>query len=45
MYIFEIIKPGTWLELDDRESSWEIEGILRSIEGHGFWANWISLFS
>ena len=39
MYIFEIIKPGTWLEHHDRESSWEIEGILRSIEGQFYEAN------
>ncbi|MGC9458258.1 hypothetical protein [Vibrio genomosp. F10] len=39
MYIFEIIKPGTWLEHDDRESAWDIEGILRSIEGQFYEAN------
>ncbi|WP_323915768.1 hypothetical protein [Aeromonas caviae] len=39
MYIFEIIKPGTWLVSDDRDWSWEIEGILRSLEGQFYEAN------
>lgn len=39
MYIFEITKPGTWLETDDREWSWEIEGILRNLEGQFYEAN------
>jgi hypothetical protein len=39
MYIFEIVKPGTWLESDDRDWSWEIEGILRSLEGQFYEAN------
>ena len=39
MYIFEITKPGTWLDTDDREWSWEIEGILRSLEGQFYEAN------
>lgn len=39
MYIFEITKPGTWLDCDDREWSWEIEGILRSLEGQFYEAN------
>jgi hypothetical protein len=39
MYIFEIVKPGTWLESEDRDWSWEIEGILRSLEGQFYEAN------
>jgi hypothetical protein len=39
MYIFEIIKPGTWLDYDDREWCWEIEGILRNMEGQFYEAN------
>ena len=39
MYIFEIIKPGTWLDYEDRDWSWEIEGILRSLEGQFYEAN------
>jgi hypothetical protein len=39
VYIFEIIKPGTWLDCDDREWSWEIEGLLRSMEGQFYEAN------
>lgn len=39
MYIFEITKPGTWLATDDREWSWEIEGILRNLEGQFYEAN------
>lgn len=39
MYIFEIVKPGTWLEIEDRDRSWEIEGILRSLEGQFYEAN------
>lgn len=39
MYIFEIIKPGTWLNYEDRDWSWEIEGILRSLESQFYDAN------
>ena len=39
MYIFEIIKPGTWLDYNDRDWTREIEGILRSLEGQFFEAN------
>lgn len=39
MYIFEIVKPGTWLESEDRDWNWEIEGILRSLEGQFYEAN------
>ena len=39
MYIFEIVKPGTWLESEDRDWSWEIEGILRGLEGQFYEAN------
>lgn len=33
MYIFEIIIPGTWLDYEDRDWSWEVESQLRSLEG------------
>jgi hypothetical protein len=39
VYVFEIIKPGTWLDYEDRDWSWEIEGILRSLEGQFYEAN------
>lgn len=39
MYIFEIIKPGTWLDYEDHDWSWEIEGILRSLESQFYEAN------
>ncbi|HDU8572129.1 TPA: hypothetical protein RG687_001921 [Vibrio parahaemolyticus] len=39
MYIFEIIKPGTWLVSDDRDWSWEVEGLLRNIESQFYEAN------
>ena len=39
MYIFEIIKPGTWLDYDDRDWSWEIENILLSMQGQFYEAN------
>ncbi|MBX9474142.1 hypothetical protein J8Z83_05410 [Yersinia enterocolitica] len=39
MYIFEILKPGTWLESDDHEWSWEVEGLLRNLESQFYEAN------
>ena len=33
MYIFELNYPGTWLEYEDDELKFEIEGMLRSLEG------------
>ena len=39
MYIFEIIKPGTWLDYEDRDWSWEVEGILRSLESQFYEVN------
>lgn len=32
MHIAEIIYPGTWLELPDRDLAFELEGMLRSLE-------------
>lgn len=32
MYIAEIIYPGTWLQLEDRELSFELEGMLRHLD-------------
>lgn len=41
MYIFEIVKPGTWLDYDecDRDWTWEVEGILRNLENQFYEAN------
>lgn len=39
MYIFEITKPGTWLDIEDRDKAWEIEGILRNLESQFYEAN------
>lgn len=39
MYIYEIIKPGTWIDSEDRDWAWNIEGLLRSLEGQFFEAN------
>lgn len=39
MYIFEIIKPGIWLDYEDRDWSCEIEGILRNLESQFYEAN------
>ncbi len=33
MYIAEIIRPGTWLDLANRDVSFEVEGMLHSLEG------------
>lgn len=32
MYIAEIVYPGTWLDLSDRDVSFELEGMLRNLE-------------
>lgn len=32
MYIAEIFRPGTWLDLPDQEISFEVDGMLRSLE-------------
>ncbi len=39
MFIFEIITPGTWLDHDDRDWAWQIEGQLRSLQSQFFEAN------
>lgn len=39
MYIFEITKPGTWLDYDDREWSYKIDRILTSLENQFYEAN------
>ena len=39
MYIFEITKPGTWLDYDDREWSYKIVKILTSLEKQFYEAN------
>jgi hypothetical protein len=39
MFVFEIVTPGTWLDYEDRDWSWRIEGQLRSLESQFFEAN------
>lgn len=39
MFVFEIITPGTWLDHDDRDWAWQIEGQLRSLQSQFFEAN------
>ncbi|HEY1059493.1 MAG TPA: hypothetical protein VGE55_12255 [Limnobacter sp.] len=39
MYVFEVTTPGTWLDHDDRDWAWRIEGQLRSLQSHFFEAN------
>lgn len=33
MHIAEVIYPGTWLDLPDRDLAFELEGMLRNLEG------------
>lgn len=39
MYIFEITIPGVWLDYEDRDWCWKIEGLLRHLESQFFEAN------
>lgn len=39
MFVFEIVFPGTWLDYEDRDWTWEVEGILRNLESQFFEAN------
>lgn len=39
MYVYEIIKPGTWIDSEDRDWARNIEGILRNLESQFFEAN------
>lgn len=39
MFVFEITIPGTWIDSDDRDWAWQIEGQLRSLESQFFEAN------
>lgn len=39
MFVFEIVTPGTWLDYDDRDWAWRIEGQLRSLQSQFFEAN------
>ena len=39
MYVFEITKPGTWLESEDRDKGWKIEQLLRHLESQFYEAN------
>jgi hypothetical protein len=39
MFVFEITTPGTWLDYEDREWSWRIEGLLRHLQSQFFEAN------
>lgn len=39
MWVFELTVPGVRLEMNDRQLSWELEGLLRHLEGSFFEAN------
>ncbi|MEM5327522.1 hypothetical protein VSR34_13075 [Paraburkholderia sp. JHI2823] len=39
MIVFEIATPGTWLDCEDRNWAWRIQGQLRSLESQFFEAN------
>ncbi|KTT02135.1 hypothetical protein [Pseudomonas parafulva] len=39
MWVFELTVPGVRLEMEDRQLSWELEGLLRHLEGSFFEAN------
>jgi len=36
MWVFELVVPGVWLEMEDRQLSREVEGLLRHLEGSFF---------
>src|SRR6266478_143627 len=37
--VFEIIVPGTWLDCQDRDWSWRMEGLLQHLRSQFFEAN------
>lgn len=37
--VFEVVTPGTWLESEDRDWSWQTEGLLRSLTSQFYDAN------
>lgn len=39
MWVFEVIVPGTWLDYEDRNWSWQVEGLLRHLQSQFFEAN------
>ncbi|EPS7437149.1 hypothetical protein ACVHK9_003984, partial [Citrobacter freundii] len=39
MYIFELTKPGNWLESEDKDWSWNIERLLSHLESAFYEAN------
>jgi hypothetical protein len=39
MYIFEIVVPGTWIDLEDRDLAWRTQGLLGSLQSQFFEAN------
>ena len=39
MFVFEIVVPGTWLDYEDRDWSWKIEGQIRHLQSQFFEAN------
>lgn len=39
MFVFEIVVPGTWLDYEDRNWSWEVEGQIRNLQSQFFEAN------
>lgn len=39
MFVFEIVVPGTWMDYEDRDWSWKVEGLLRHLQSQFFEAN------
>ena len=39
MYIYEVTIPGTWLDYENRDWTWKIEGIIRNLQSQFFEAN------
>lgn len=39
MFIYEIVKPGTWLDYEDRNWTWEVDSVLRGLESQFYEAN------
>jgi hypothetical protein len=47
MYVFELTIPGTWLDYEDRQWTWKIEGLLSHLESlffeENFWVNLLAM--
>ena len=39
MFVFEIVTPGAWLDHEDRDWSWKIQGQLEFLKSQFFEAN------